>query len=66
MKTAISSRLDDLQAVARKLQALLDAEDGRQPLPGKVLARLAVAVDEASSALERHHGALAPHQEQRQ
>jgi hypothetical protein len=29
MKTAISQRLDDLIAVARQLQTILDAEDAR-------------------------------------
>jgi hypothetical protein len=62
MKTAISQRLDDLQAVARQLQAILDHEDAKQLLPSMLLCRMAVSVDEAVGKLEQHLEALAVHQ----
>jgi hypothetical protein len=64
MKTAIAQRLDDLQAVARRLQTILDAEDAKHPLPGMLLARLAVSADDAVASLQWHHEALTTHQRQ--
>jgi hypothetical protein len=65
LKSAISQRFDDLISVAQKLQAVLDQEDGKRPLPGMLLARLAATVDEAAAALERHAEGLATQQAQR-
>jgi hypothetical protein len=64
MKTAIAQRLEDLIAVAKKLQAILDAEDAKQPLPTMPLCRVAVDIDQAAAKLEQHAEALAVHQRQ--
>jgi hypothetical protein len=64
MKTAINQRLDDLIAVAKKLQAILDAEDAKRPLPTMLLCRAAVDIDQAAAKLKLHAEALATHQRQ--
>jgi hypothetical protein len=46
-------------------QAVLDAEDARQPLPTMLLCRNAVDIDQAAAKLEQHAEALATHQRQR-
>jgi hypothetical protein len=58
MKNAISERLADLERLARRLQDLVDSECPQRPLPGMVLARLAVEADRAANALQQHLGLL--------
>jgi hypothetical protein len=54
MKVAISARVDDLVAAARRLQKLIDHEDPAMPLPALPLCKLAVDVDQAVLKLEAH------------
>jgi hypothetical protein len=53
MKPAISVRLDDLVAAARRLQHVIDAERPEAILPAALLCRLARDVDDAASRLQR-------------
>jgi hypothetical protein len=54
MKTAVSERLHDLEALCRRIAALLDAEDPHRLLPGMALARLAVDADLSANRLAAH------------
>ena len=58
MKPAIHERLDDLAAVARRLQQALDAEWPDAPLSAILLCRLAIDVEAAVSRLERQAEAI--------
>jgi len=53
---SLLKRLVDLEDAALQLKRLIQ---GKADLPGMLVARCAVAVDKAVSALEKHHGALA-------
>jgi hypothetical protein len=65
MKLAITQRLDDLIAVAKQLQTILDAEDARHPLPTKLLGGVAVDIEQVAAALERRVEALTKYRQQR-
>jgi hypothetical protein len=56
---AIHERLDDLTKIAQRLQAVLDAERARDPLPIFLLCRLAIDVDNAVTMLQRPTEGLA-------
>lgn len=51
MKSAVSERLADLQGIASRIQALIDAEQPDRPLPCMVLCRVAIAADETANRL---------------
>jgi hypothetical protein len=51
MKSAVSTRLRELAAVATKLADIVD-EEGRQLLPGLLVCRTAEVADRAANELE--------------